>query len=71
VARRLCVTYGVAALLAPDVTSTDEMLAQMDQVLLGEGHLKRQDLVVFVAGQPVGRAGTTNLMKVHRLGESL
>jgi hypothetical protein len=25
--------------------------------------------VVFVAGQPIGRPGTTNLMKLHRVGE--
>ena len=30
--------------------------------------LKKGELVVFVAGQPVGRPGTTNLMKLHRLG---
>ena len=26
--------------------------------------------VVFVAGQPIGRPGTTNLLKLHRVGES-
>jgi pyruvate kinase len=31
--------------------------------------MKLGDDVVFVAGQPVGRAGTTNLMKLHRVGE--
>ena len=69
VARRLSVTYGVVPILAPNVGSTDEMLLQMDHVLLGRGFLKADDLVVFVAGQPVGRPGTMNLMKVHRLGE--
>ena len=33
-------------------------------------YLKKGELVVFVAGQPVGRPGTTNLMKLHRLGVS-
>ncbi len=70
VARRLSVTYGVQPVLAPHVGSTDEMLAQMDHVLLGGGYLRADDLVIFVAGQPVGRPGTMNLMKVHRLGES-
>ena len=62
-------TYGVVPIVAPHVASTDEMLLQMDHVLLGRGFLKGDDLVVFVAGQPVGRPGTMNLMKVHRLGE--
>ena len=70
VARRLSVTYGVQPILAPHVASTDEMLAQMDHLLLGGGYLRADDLVIFVAGQPVGRPGTMNLMKVHRLGES-
>ena len=69
VARRLSVTYGVVAILAPHVGSTDEMLLQMDHLLLSPGALRPDDLVVFVAGQPVGRPGTMNLMKVHRLGE--
>ena len=39
-ARQLSVNYGVTPLLAPDVSSTDEMLAQMDQVLVEGGYLK-------------------------------
>ena len=46
------------------------MLAQMDRVLLERGSLKMRDAVVMVAGQPIGRAGTTNLIKLHRIGES-
>jgi pyruvate kinase len=32
------------------------------------GFLRPNELVVFMAGQPVGRPGTTNLMKLHRIG---
>lgn len=67
-ARRLSINYGVIPVLAPDVCSTDEMLAQMDRVLTEGGHLQKGQLVVFLAGQPVGRPGTTNLMKLHRVG---
>jgi pyruvate kinase len=67
-ARQLSVSYGVNALLAPDVSSTDEMLTQMDRVLTEGGFLRKGELVVFLAGQPVGRPGTTNLMKLHRIG---
>jgi pyruvate kinase len=67
-ARQLSVSYGVTPLLAPDVSSTDEMLMQMDRVLIEGGYLQKGQLVVFVAGQPVGRPGTTNLMKLHRVG---
>jgi pyruvate kinase len=67
-ARQLSVSFGVIALLAPDCSSTDEMLAQMDRVLIEGGLLKKGELVVFLAGSPVGRPGTTNLMKLHRVG---
>jgi len=67
-AQQLAVNYGVVPILAPDVSNTDEMLAQMDRVMVEGGYLQRNQLVVFLAGQPVGRAGTTNLMKLHRVG---
>jgi len=66
---QLQIHYGVFPVLAPEVGSTDEMLAQMDRVLIERSHLREGDIVVFVAGQPIGRAGTTNLMKLHRIGE--
>jgi len=56
-------------ILAPDVASTDEMLTLSDALLCDRGSLKNGDSVVFVAGQPIGRLGTTNLMKLHRVGE--
>jgi pyruvate kinase len=70
VARQLTINFGVTPVLAPDVKSTEEMLLQMEQILVAAGRLKPNDNVVFVAGQPIGRAGSTNLVKLHRLGES-
>jgi pyruvate kinase len=67
-ARQLSVNYGVTPIPAPDVSSTDEMLSQMDRVMVEGGYLQKGQLVVFLAGQPVGRPGTTNLMKLHRVG---
>jgi pyruvate kinase len=69
VARHLTIQYGVYPILAPDVASTDEMLNLSDALLRECGPLKDGDSVVFVAGQPIGRPGTTNLMKLHRIGE--
>ncbi len=69
VARQLLIHYGVFPMLAPEVGSTDEMMAQMDRLLIERGYLNPGDVVVFVAGQPIGRPGTTNLMKLHRIGE--
>jgi len=69
IARQLQVSFGARAIIAPDTSSTDEMLQQLDRILVQNGCLKRGDTVVLVAGQPIGRPGTTNLMKLHGVGE--
>src|SRR5207247_3123981 len=68
-ARQLSINYGVTPLLAPEVLNTDGMMAQMDSLMVESKLLAPGRLVVFLAGQPVGRAGTTNLMKLHRVGQ--
>jgi pyruvate kinase len=67
--RRLLVNYGVMPILAPEMTTTDGMLEQIDTLLVQRGLLHAGDKVVFVAGVPIGRAGSTNLMKLHSVGE--
>jgi pyruvate kinase len=68
-ARALSVCYGVIPIVAPHAKTTDQMLGQLDKMLIEQQLLRVGDTVVFVAGQPVSHAGTTNLMKVHRVGE--
>jgi len=68
-ARSMSIVFGVIAIVAPHLTSTDEMMGQMDRVLVERGFVKPRDCVVFVAGQPIGRPGSTNMMKLHRIGE--
>ena len=70
IARQLTISFGVTPIIAPDVKSTDQMLLQMEQRLVAAGLLKPNDNVVFVSGQPIGRPGSTNLIKLHRLGEN-
>ena len=57
----------VYAVLAPEVSTTEDMLLQMERVLEARRLLVSGDNVVFVAGQPIGEVGSTNLMKLHRL----
>ena len=68
--RRLLVNYGVMPVLAPEMTTTDGMLEQIDTLLVQRGLLHAGDKVVFMAGVPIGRAGSTNLMKLHSVGEA-
>ncbi len=69
VARKLSVIYGLSPILVPDPVDTDEMVKLLDRTLLDRGLLRPRDNVVFVAGQPIGRTGTTNFVKLHRMGE--
>ena len=48
--------------------STDAMVRQVDHAMLSIDRFQRGDLVVIVAGSPPGTAGSTNLIRVHRLG---
>jgi pyruvate kinase len=69
VARQLSIVYGVSAILLPSMASTDQMLHEMERLLVEGGHAKAGDNIVFVAGQPVGLRGSTNMLKLHRIGE--
>ena len=68
-ARALLLSYGVHPMLSTPVDSTDQMLELVERTLLERGRLKVGDGVVIVAGQPIGQYGTTNLLKLHRLGD--
>ena len=65
VARQLAMIYGTTAIIAPALTSTDEMMDQMDRILVERGLAKPGDNLVFVAGQPIGKPGSTNMLKLH------
>ncbi|GGY91906.1 pyruvate kinase [Streptomyces nitrosporeus] len=66
---RLNLTWGVETFLGPHVDSTDAMVAQVDEELLRIGRCEKGDVVVITAGSPPGVAGTTNLVRVHHIGE--
>lgn len=69
VCRRLSLVWGVYPQLGRFCSTTDEMLEIAVEESLNSGIVKRGDLVVITAGVPVGEAGTTNLMKIHVVGD--
>ncbi|MFB7637623.1 pyruvate kinase [Peribacillus butanolivorans] len=71
VSRRLALAWGVYPQIGPKATTTDEMLQTAIDESLHSGLVSHGDLVVITAGVPVGETGTTNLMKIHVLGEVL
>ena len=66
---QLSLVWGTETFLVPKVDSTDEMMRQVDISMLSIGRYQPGDLVVIVAGSPPGTVGSTNLIRVHRLGE--
>ncbi len=71
VCRKLSLVWGVRPLVAPKFVNTDEMMKEAVDAGLARGLIKCGDLVVITAGVPVGVPGTTNLLKVHIVGEVL
>lgn len=68
---QLALTWGVETFLVPTVSHTDEMVKQVDRALLALGRCRRGDTVVIVAGSPPGVPGSTNALRVHRIGDAV
>ncbi|MCM2576519.1 pyruvate kinase [Streptomyces meridianus] len=66
---QLNLTWGVETFLAPQASSTDAMVEQVDEQLLALGRCEKGDTVVITAGSPPGVPGSTNLVRVHHIGE--
>lgn len=69
--RRLALVWGVYPQLGVQADTTDDMLDTAVQASLNCQIVKHGDLVVITAGVPVGESGTTNLMKIHLVGDVL
>lgn len=69
VVRRLSLVNGVYPILGPMADSTDEMLELSVREAVHSGIVRHGDLVVITAGVPVRETGTTNLMKIHVIGD--
>ena len=63
VRRQLAICWGVIPFLTGEVTSTDRILSLSTEVALKEGLVQKGDTVVITAGVPLGRSGSTNLLK--------
>ena len=68
---RMALDWGVEPELTPMVKHTDEMVMQADTLLLSTKRCTEGELVVIVAGSPPGIPGSTNAMRVHRIGDAI
>lgn len=68
---RLALTWGVEPMITPVVSHTDQMVKQVDGLLLESKRITIGDSVIIVAGSPPGIPGSTNAMRVHRMGDAV
>ncbi len=68
--RRMALTWGIESFLGARVTHTDAMYSQVDDALLDNGLAEIGDKVVVISGSPPGIAGSTNDLRVHRVGDA-
>lgn len=66
--RRLGLVWGVLPRKIKTVRDIDALAATAEKRLIEEQLVRRGDLVGIVAGTPLGIKGTTNLLKIHRVG---
>jgi pyruvate kinase len=71
VRRRMSLNWGVESFVVSRVTHTDQMVAQVDEALKSTGRAKNGDKVIIISGSPPGIPGTTNDIRVHRVGDVL
>ena len=68
---QLALSWGIETFKAPEVEHTDEMVRQVDEHLLRVNRVQEGELVVLIAGSPPGIPGSTNALRIHRMGDAI
>jgi pyruvate kinase len=68
---QLALSWGVETFLGETVEHTDEMVRQVDEHLLRVKRVQEGDIVVIIAGSPPGIPGSTNALRIHRMGDAI
>ena len=71
VQRQLAISWGITPLMMPLAHSTDELIEMSTNLAKENGYLHDGELAVVTAGVPVGVSGTTNMIKIHMIGNCL
>ena len=69
VRRQLAICWGVIPFLTGEVNSTDRIFSLSAEVARKEGLVRNGDTVVITAGVPLGKSGSTNLLKAQVIDE--
>ncbi len=68
---RLGLVWGVTPVITKEVGTSDEMMQACIEATIKIGAAKDGDIVVVTGGVPVNIPGSTNFLKVHRIGQPL
>jgi pyruvate kinase len=68
---QLALSWGIEPMITPVVATTDAMVKQCDTLLIATGRVKIGEQVLIVAGSPPGIPGSTNAMRVHKIGDAV
>lgn len=68
VRRRLALYAGVRSIRVDIQGDTEAQIRSVEEAVLAAGVLRKGEVAVITMGSPVSAPGTTNLLKVHRLG---
>ncbi len=68
--RRLCLCWGTDSRLIEIMDDTDRLMAEVEARLLVEGSVRLGDTLVILAGAPITARAETNLLKLHRVGDT-
>ncbi len=71
VQRQLSISWGITPLMMNLAHSTDELIEMSTTLAKENGYLHDGELAVVTAGVPVGVSGTTNMIKIHMIGNCL
>jgi len=67
---QLSIAWGVETFETPELRTTDDIAPQVDGQLLRSDMVAEGDLVVIIAGAPPGIPGSTNALRIHRMGDA-
>lgn len=70
-ARHMTLVWGVLPVVKKGKQTTDELLNNAVSTAVNTGLVDNGDLIIITAGVPTGETGTTNLMKIHLVGDEL
>ena len=70
-ARQCAIVWGVNPVVKEGRKTTDALLNNAVATAVETGRVSNGDLIIITAGVPTGEKGTTNMMKIHLVGDEI